>query len=631
MVGLLAVLATLLAGASAARADGSTRVVSYHGYRLTVPASWPVFHLNGHVRACVRFDRHAVYLGQPSAEERCPAHAVGRTEAILVQPLGTGAAAAGHPPGSPLPPVASPRARASEGTSAEVPVPSHQVLVTATWAHQPRVIERALGASSLAALQRRSRAIATAAGARARPRAIAAGAVYTGLGFDVCSTPSTTAMAAWESSPYRAIGVYLGGANIACSQSNLTAAWADEETATGWHLILIYVGLQAPRNECGCAAISSGSAASQGAAAASDAIARAQLLGIGSGNPIYDDMEAYSHTSANASAVLAFLSGWTAELHSQGYLSGVYGSAGSGIADLVSNYGSGYAEPDDLWIADWNGHQGTSDPSVPSSYWSAHQRIHQYSGGANERWGGVTLNIDHDYLDGATAGASCQAQFASGTFLQVAGSEALYRIAGGSPLLVTDWSTVGGVQPATIITPQQFESLCPFPVNGTFLMSSAGTVYRVAGGAPLRVTNWSLFGGVQPYVAIDQWDIENLGNPAAHLNAVPANGTVVEGLPSHKYWTFSGPRRMFGGARSEAVGVEDAGLSAFPTVPCVVPRLRYLVLANVKKALAKADCRLGKVHRPRHWPRLHRLRVAWQIPVPGKKHPPGWLVGIRLK
>jgi Domain of unknown function (DUF1906) len=633
---LVATLATLVLGgllpgaATAAQASSSTKVVRYHGYELTVPAAWPVFDLSRQPRVCVRFDRHAVYLGQPSAGQRCPARAVGRSEAILVQPM-RASAAAGSPRGSAVPAVASPRARSSEGTSAEFTVPAHQVIVTATWAHQPRVIERAVGVRSLGALLRRSHAIAGAAAARRRPSALTAGAVYTGLGFDVCSTPSPAAMAAWGSSPYRAVGIYLGGANMACSQSNLTAAWTEQETASGWHLILIYVGLQAPRNECGCAAISSSSASSQGAAAAADAIAHAQLLGIGSGNPIYEDMEAYPHTASNTSAVLAFLAGWTTELHSQGYLSGVYASTGSGVADLVNNYGTGYSEPDDIWIAHWNGQQATSDPSVPSSYWPSHRRVHQYEGGGNETWDGVTLNIDHDYVDGATAGATCFSQFPAGTFVQVSGSAATYRIAGGAPLFVSDWSTVGGPQPVTIITPQQFDSLCPFPVNGTFLMSSAGTVYRVAGGAPLRVTNWGLFGGVQPSVAIDQWDIDNLGNPVAHLNAVPANGTIVQGEPSHKFWTFAAGRRMYGGARSRAVAVDDAGLSPFPTVPCVVPRLRHQPLANVKKALAKADCRLGKVHRPRHWPRSHLLRVVWQIPAPGRRHAASWLVGVRLR
>src|SRR5205807_6642238 len=76
------------------------------------------------------------------------------------------------------------------------------------------------------------------------------------------------------------------------------------------------------------------------------------------------------------------------------------------ISDLVAQVGTGYLEPDDLWIADWNGKQSTSDPYIPSGDWSAHQRLHQYQGGHNETYGGVTINIDGDYLDGATAGAS---------------------------------------------------------------------------------------------------------------------------------------------------------------------------------------------------------------------------------
>ncbi len=438
-------------------------------------------------------------------------------------------------------------------------------------------------------------------------------------------------MSAWGASPYRAIGVYVGGANMACSQANLTAQWAYQETTAGWHLILIYVGLQAPNNSCGCAAISPASAISEGEAAAEDAVSHAQAVGVGPGNPIYDDMESYSHTSSNTSAVLNFLTGWTDQLHAEGYQSGVYSSTGSGIADLVAKYGTGYPEPDDLWIAHWNGQETTADSSVPSTDWASHQRIHQYDGGSNETWGGYTLNVDHDYVDAATAGASCVDQFPDGTFVQVPGSDAIYRMAGGAPLFVSDWSTVGGEQAVTAVTAAQFASLCPVPQNGTFLTSSTGTAYRVAGGAALMIKNWSVFGGVQPYVQIDQWDITNAGNPAAHLNAVPVNNTVVEGLPSQRYWTFKNGQRWWGGSPSHAVAVDDAGLAGFPTVPCVAPHLHHLTFPNVKKAISKADCRLGKVHRPRHWPRNHKLRAVWQIPAPGKRHGAGWKVGVRLK
>jgi hypothetical protein len=198
--------------------------------------------------------------------------------------------------------------------------------------------------------------------------------------------------------------VYIGGANMACSQPNLTSAWVSTETGAGWHLIPTYVGLQAPSNSCGCKAIVASKAQAEGTAAAADAVAHAQSIGIGPGNPIYFDMEAYPRGGSNSAAVLAFLSAWTAQLHADSYLSGVYSSGASGIGDLVAQVGTGYLEPDDLWIADWNGKQTTSDPYVPNNYWTAHQRLHQYRGGHNETHGGVTINIDGDYLDGATAG-----------------------------------------------------------------------------------------------------------------------------------------------------------------------------------------------------------------------------------
>jgi glycoside hydrolase-like protein len=239
-----------------------------------------------------------------------------------------------------------------------------------------------------------------------RPTRIArAGAVFTGLGFDACSTPSTRTMAAWGSSPYRAIGVYIGGANRACSQPNLTSSWVSAQTAAGWHLIPTYVGLQAPTSSCSsCAKLSASQATAQGAAAAVDAVAQAAAVAIGPGSPIYFDMESYSRTSSATAATLAFLEAWTEKLHALGYVSGVYSSSASGIADLAGALGSGYVEPDDLWIANWNGVQNTADPAVPASAWSLHQRIHQYRGGHDETYGGVTINIDNDYIDGATVG-----------------------------------------------------------------------------------------------------------------------------------------------------------------------------------------------------------------------------------
>ncbi len=232
----------------------------------------------------------------------------------------------------------------------------------------------------------------------------AGGEDYVGLGFDACAAPSSRTMAAWAKSPYRAIGVYVGGLNRGCSQPNLTEDWVAEQVAAGWHLIPTYVGLQAPTSACGsCAKLSGATASIQGRAAARDAVADAQAVGIGAGAPIYFDMEAYTRTTSAIRATMTFLAAWTEQLHALGYVSGVYSSSGSGIADLARQP-RGYSQPDAIWHANWNGARDTADPYFSASLWTDHQRIHQYRGGHNETWGGATINIDNDYVDGPTFG-----------------------------------------------------------------------------------------------------------------------------------------------------------------------------------------------------------------------------------
>ena len=389
-VALLVLVGVLPANRAAARTLAASRTVTYRGFRLRVPSSWPVYDLGRRPTTCVRFDRHAVYLGRPGADQRCPSHAVGRTESILLSPL---AAASARAPAAPAP------APPASGAAAQLVLASHGLLVTATWLRDPRAIERALGVRSL-------RATAAARSRLPAPSAASARAagVFTGLGFDSCATPSGGQMRAWGGSPYRGVAIYIGGANLACAQPNLTPAWVDARLTADWHLIPTYVGLQSPTSSCACAAIDPGAAPQQGATAAADAVARARALGIGPGSPIYDDMEAYARTQRASAAVLAFLRGWTATLHGDGYLSGVYANTNSGLLDLVGAFGSGYLEPDDIWIAAWNGRRTTSDPEVPAGEWGAHQRLHQYEGAHDETYGGVTINIDSNYLNGATAG-----------------------------------------------------------------------------------------------------------------------------------------------------------------------------------------------------------------------------------
>lgn len=465
MAALCAVLAGTANAATTTKinATRATKVVTYRGYAMRVPASWPVYHLTARSTACVRFNRHAVYLGSPGAGQRCLADAAGRTEAILAAPL-TASAAGKHATGAdPLGPVTVREAQPAGGSETQVAIPAHGLELTATWDRHPGVVRRALGAklrnrvrpAAVAKFNARVRTAAVGRAARAAAKATphATGSVYQGLGFDPCSTPSEAQMTAWGASPYRAVGVYLGGTNMACTQSNLTAAWVAREWAAGWRLIPTYVGLQAPRNSCGCSAIIASQATAEGSAAAADAVTRAQALGIGPGNPIYDDMEAYSRGGSVTSAVLAFLAGWTSELHALGYVAGVYSSSASGIVDLAAQYGTGYAEPDDIWIANWNGAKSTADPDAPSADWADNQRLHQYRGGHDETYGGVTLNIDNDYLDGSTAFANGVAGPVGPPSLRITtASNGTIRLAaswpGGGP--ITAWRALGGNSQAAL-------------------------------------------------------------------------------------------------------------------------------------------------------------------------------------
>ncbi|MEV8373468.1 hypothetical protein AB0P21_12065 [Kribbella sp. NPDC056861] len=82
---VVALVGGLVAGAAAEGVD--SKVVSYRGYEVTVPASWPVVDLDKDPTACVRFDQAAVYLGRSTAQADCPAHLVGRSEGLVLAPL----------------------------------------------------------------------------------------------------------------------------------------------------------------------------------------------------------------------------------------------------------------------------------------------------------------------------------------------------------------------------------------------------------------------------------------------------------------------------------------------------------------------------------------------------------------
>ncbi|MDH2413294.1 glycoside hydrolase domain-containing protein [Nocardioides sp. CER19] len=244
--------------------------------------------------------------------------------------------------------------------------------------------------------------------------------VFTGLGFDQCLAPNQAAMSAWrKASPFRAVGIYIAGYSRACrSQPNLTATWIRTQLAAGWHLLPITLGPQAscqpryPRygNDYRINSAPTGdyaAARSMGTAEASKTVAAAKGLGLVAGSTMFYDLEGFDYTNARCrESALRFLSAWTVQIRKLGYRSGVYSSVGSGIKLLERQRTSplpNIALPDQLWLARYDGKANTSSPEYLSDTGWAGNRVKQFQGGHNEKWGGVTINIDRNYLDLRTA------------------------------------------------------------------------------------------------------------------------------------------------------------------------------------------------------------------------------------
>jgi len=236
---------------------------------------------------------------------------------------------------------------------------------------------------------------------------------FTGFGFDQCLAPTQAAMDAWlKTSPYWAVGIYISGASRACRhQPNLDRRWVSTQLRNGWRLLPLTVGPQAAcstredyqdevrirpdptRNYL--------KARKQGRKEAAKTVRAARALGIVKPSTLWYDLEAFSTSGTRCrESALSFLSSWTKRLHDLGYVSGVYSSAASGTAmlDDIHDRPGRHTLPDRIWIADWNGKANLQSSYVRASVWTPHKRVHQYRGGHLEKHGGVTINIDSNYM-----------------------------------------------------------------------------------------------------------------------------------------------------------------------------------------------------------------------------------------
>lgn len=237
--------------------------------------------------------------------------------------------------------------------------------------------------------------------------------VSTGQGVDICDIPTASQMQNWWSaSPYGAVNLYIGGSLRGCRNALLNSTLVSQLFQQGWRFIPTWVGPQAP-----CTSFRSristntATAYTQGVTEADAAMASAINLGLapasGSNTVIYYDLEAYNTADSTCrNAMKSFMDGWDAELAAYANRAGVYGSV---CASAISDFASIPHVPDSVWLAWWN--YTTYNPNasvygascVSDGLWSQHQRIHQYTGSHDETWGGITINVDSNAVDGILA------------------------------------------------------------------------------------------------------------------------------------------------------------------------------------------------------------------------------------
>lgn len=259
---------------------------------------------------------------------------------------------------------------------------------------------------------------------------------FTGYAFDTCEAPSQTDMNLWRTrSPFAAVGVYLAGENRLCDvQANLTPTWVSTQIANGWRILPITVGRQASCFEGAVTKIDPNpagdyaAAQAQGEAEADATVAASQARGFAVGTTHWIDIEDFDISGDDCRrSMLRFVSGWTERLHALGYKSGLYSNVAAGITAIEGartlSPGS-YTLPDQIWFAHFNNAVTTDTTYVASTAW-VRQRVHQYAGDVSATYGGVTLQIDRNWVDvgGGTRApapsASCGVQISFTSYVQL--------------------------------------------------------------------------------------------------------------------------------------------------------------------------------------------------------------------
>src|SRR5262249_44668759 len=154
----------------------------------------------------------------------------------------------------------------------------------------------------------------------------------------------------------------------------------------------------------------------------------------------------------------------------------------------------------------------------------------------------AAVTVPGHYLDGYP--------IADGSFVTIAGGDGtIYEVLGGAPVVLTDFSHVGGAQPVAALTPTRFSTMPQTLPDGTFATATVpGTstvnAYVFAGGAPIFVSDFSHVGGrpAGPIPAIDQTALDKAGTGGDfnHVRPVPPDGTLLKSFATSTVFEIVG-------------------------------------------------------------------------------------------
>jgi len=172
------------------------------------------------------------------------------------------------------------------------------------------------------------------------------------------------------------------------------------------------------------------------------------------------------------------------------------------------------------------------------------------------------------------AGTARMRQYpANGTVVVNGDDNATYRFAGGAPLPVGPVTTAKQIIDARTLVQQgtattALPHMKAVPDDNTFLTTGSAW-WRVAGGAPVALTNCGVLGNCAGAVAVDPGTIT--ANGAGRLLPVPKDGTVLRGVPSNVLWEIVGGHRRQTFVNVPGVSVDDGAIGLIPEPPGPAP------------------------------------------------------------